>query len=193
MTRWAKIILPISLLGILISLTSCGLADQIFNTNFLNATNLQTPGPGQQTTPNLPKFLLLKLTNQTNYIANVNIQIKRGQTDEFFQIPIQPTQTVGKLLENCDSLSNPVLSLFVPLMSSTTTGGTTSPIPLGQAFVLVNGLPVVIPASQLPGTLNVRDHFNCGDTVEFVVSTSFTDVNRYRISAVVYAGTAPTQ
>lgn len=190
-SSWTKVILPICLLGILVFIGSCGLADQIFNTDFLVQTGVQQGGAEQQITPDLPQFLVLKVTNQTNYVANVRIQIKRGQNDEFFEIPIQPTQTVGKLLESCNSANNPVLSLFVPLLSDTATTSSAVPIPVAQAFVTVDGLPVLIPASQLPGTLNVRDHFNCGDTVEFVVSTSFTDVNRYRISAVVYQGTLP--
>jgi len=61
-------------------------------------------------------------------------------------------------------------------------------IPLGQVFVWVNGVPVVVPASELPGTLNIRQHFNCGDTIEFVIHTSFTDTDRYQVSAAIYAG-----
>lgn len=191
MTRWTKVMLPISLFSIMILMGSCGIADQVFNTNFLVNIGGEQGTAQQQITPNLAQYLVLKVANQTNYVAFVTIQIKRGAGDEFFQIPVQPNQTVGKLLENCDSATNPVLSLFVPLLTGSSTGAQDSPLPVAQAYVTVAGLPVVIPSSELPGTLNVRDHFNCGDTVEFVVSTSFTDVNRYRISALVYQGTLP--
>jgi hypothetical protein len=189
--RCYKIVILAGCLGGLATLTSCGgtLAEQVFNTNFLFQSGLETGGAQQQVAPVLPQFLLVKITNQTNYPASVLVRIKRAQGSEDFAPPyIAPTQTIGHLVETCDSTSNPVLSLFVPLLQDI--GGSSEvPIPLGQAFVTVDGLPVLIPASELPGTLNNRVHFNCGDTVEFVITTSFTDVNRFRISALVYSGT----
>ncbi|MFA5866172.1 MAG: hypothetical protein WC975_15980 [Phycisphaerae bacterium] len=190
-TGLQKVLVPICALSILILMVSCGgsgLAGQIFNTNFLADTGLQVSGAEQQVAPGLTTYLLLKVTNQTTYPAKIAVRIKRAQTDETFNIlTLAPNQTMGKLIEGCDSADNPVLSLFVPRMDDNATSQGT--IPIGQVFVTVGDLPVVIPATELPGTLNVRDHFNCGDTVEFVVHSSFTDANRFRVSALVFAGT----
>lgn len=190
--HFGKILVLACGLGGLSVLASCSgtLAEQIFNTNFLFESGLETGGAEQQVAPDVPRFLLVKIMNQTNYQCHVAVTIKRPLRDETFEPPVvDPGQTVGHLVENCDSGTNPVLSVFVPLLQDISDNASAvNPIPVAQAFVIVQGLPVLIPASELPGALNNHQHFECGDTIEFVVTSSFTDVNRFRISALIYDG-----
>ncbi len=182
-----KVVFLVAMAGLMSLGTSCA-PDQLFNASFLADTGLQVGTADRQVAPDLPQFLVLKAVNQTTYPAKIMVTIKRAQVDEGLEVVLAPTQTVGKLVENCNSANNPVLSLFVPLLNAGSDSTNQVPIPIGQVFVTVDGLPVLIPASELPGALNVRQHFNCGDTVEFVIHTSFTDTNRYQVSAVVYRG-----
>ena len=161
----------------------------IFNPDFVADTGLK-PDANGQVTPNLPEFLWLKVTNQTNYSGQIRVAIKRAQTTEVFETVVMAQQTIGKLIEGCNSETNPVLNLFIPNLGDSDVGGdSTTPVPVGQVLVMVEGVPVIIPQSQLPGILNVRTDFNCGDTVEFVVHNSFDDPDRFRVSALVYNGT----
>jgi len=184
-TNWFKNLFRTGIASVFAMMVSCS-PDQLFNNNFLLDVGVQQNSAEIQIAPEVSKFLVVKATNQTNYPAKIVVTVRRAQVDEYLTVLLAPTQTVGKLVENCDSTTNPVLSLFVPLLESGSDSSNQTPIPVGQVFVTVDGLPVLVPASELPGTLNVRQHFNCGDTVEFVVSTSFTDNNRFRVSALVF-------
>jgi hypothetical protein len=187
-TNVQKMVMALSLLGMLTVLPSCGdlaiLGQEIFNTNFLVDTGAKTGGAEGQITPDLAELLTLKVENQTEYPANMTINIKRAQKTETFVVTLAAGQVVGKLVENCNDATDPVLSLYVPLLGDDQSGAV---LPVLQAFVTVDGLPVVVPSSQSAGVLNVRTDFNCGDTVQFVIHPSFADTDRYQISAVVFS------
>jgi hypothetical protein len=178
-----KQLVVLGLFGVLILLPSCGnlsiLGQEFFNTNFLVDTGTLTGGAEGQITPDLKAFLTLKVQNQTIYPANITIAVKRAQTTEEFEITLAAGQTVGKLLEDCNSTTNPILSLYVPILENSG---------VGEVFVTVEGLPVLVSSTQLPGVLNVRTDFNCGDTVQFVITPSFVDTDRFQVGAVIFYG-----
>jgi len=185
--RLQRYMVALSMAGMLAGMTSCGdlstIGEQVFNNTFLVDIGAKTGSADTQITPDLPQYVTLKVQNQTIYPAKIIINIKRAQTIETFEATLAAKQTVGKLIESCNSETNPVLSMYVPTLTEDVTA-----VPVGQVFVMVNGLPVLIAASQLPGVLNVGTDFNCGDTVEFVITTSFSDTDRYQVSAVVFEG-----
>lgn len=187
--------LGVCLLGLMSMMVSCGgtMFTDLLNPDFAASSGLVVDA-NSQVTPNLPQYLWLKVTNQTNYAAQINIAIKRAQSIEAFSTVVMGNQTIGKLVEGCDSENDPVLSLFIPNLGDTSIGGmvTTSAVPVAQVLVTVEGVPVVIPSTQLPGVLNVRTDYNCGDTVEFVIHRSFDDPDRFRVSALVYRSTETT-
>jgi len=185
--RLQRYMVALSMAGMLAGMTSCGdlstIGEQVFNNTFLVDIGAKTGSADTQITPDLPQYVTLKVQNQTIYPAKIIINIKRAQTIETFEATLAAKQTVGKLIESCNSETNPVLSMYVATLTEDVTA-----VPVGQVFVMVNGLPILIAASQLPGVLNVGTDFNCGDTVEFVITTSFSDTDRYQVSAVVFEG-----
>ncbi|NLE30441.1 MAG: hypothetical protein GX629_12305 [Phycisphaerae bacterium] len=191
-----RVSIGVCLLGLMTMLVSCGGAAflDIFNPDFVADTGLK-PDANGQVTPNLQEYLWLKVTNQTNFPAQIRVAIKRAETgEEFFETSLMGNQTIGKLIEGCNSETNPVLNLYIPNLGEVGTGEDPMVVPVAQALVMVNGVPVIIPESQLPGVLSVRTDFECGDTVEFVIHNSFSDADRFRISALIYDGnTEPTE
>ena len=189
--NWKKrSVYAICSLGILLLAASCGsvLSSEIFNSKFLTETGLIPPGPESATSPDLPNFLLVKATNNTPFPATITIVVNRSSAPQpLNNIVLSPGQTIGNLMDDCSSGTNPVLSVFVPRLGE---DNTTNPnlLPFGEVFVAVDNIQVLVAATDLPGVLNVNDHFKCGDTVDFVISSNFTDVNRYMVSALVFSG-----
>jgi hypothetical protein len=190
-----RVSIAVCLLGLMSMMVSCGgtVLTDLLNPDFAAVSGV-VDDANSQITPDLPQYLWLKVTNQTNYAGQIRIAIKRAQTVETFGTVVMANQTIGKVVEACDSETNPVLSLFIPNLGDTSVGSTvtTSAVPVGQVLVTVDGVPVIVPATQLPGILNVRTDFNCGDTVEFVIHNSFEDPDRFRVSALIYRSTATT-
>jgi hypothetical protein len=188
MNKLQRASIAVCLLGLMPLMVSCSSSaiqafTDLFNDNFATESGL-VEDANSQVTPNLTEYLWLKVTNQTDYAAQVVIAIKRAKGIETFETGVMANQTIGKAVEECDSDTNEILSLYIPNFGDTDTASST----VSQCFVMVNGVPVVIASSQLPGILNVRTDFSCGDTVEFVIHDSFADTDRFQISALIYYG-----
>jgi hypothetical protein len=187
-----KFMVSLSLCGLLLLMTSCGdlstLGEELFNTNFLTDIGAETGTAQTQVTPDLKKYVLLKALNQTSYPAYLRVVVKRSQASEepeVYEFPLGANQSIGQLITGCDSTTNSIRSMYIPDIGDDEKAAEV----VGNAYVLVAGLPVLVPAVNLPGVLNVGTDFNCGDTVEFVVTTSFSDVDRYQVSALIFEGT----
>jgi hypothetical protein len=196
MNKIQRVSIAVCLMGLMPLMISCSSSalsafTDLFNSNFVTESGL-VENASTQVTPDLPEYLWVKVTNQTEYAAQVVVAIKRAERTETFQTVVMANQTIGKVVEACNSDTDPVLSLYIPDLSEapTSTTSTTASVSttISQCFVTVDGVPVVIATSQLPGILNVRTNFNCGDTVEFVIHDSFADTNRFQISALIYYG-----
>jgi hypothetical protein len=193
MNKIQRVSIAVCLLGLMPLMISCSSSalnafTDLFNDDFVTESGF-VQDANSQVTPDLPEYLWVKITNQTEYAAQVVVAIKRAAKTETFQTVVMANQTIGKVVEACNSDTDPVLSLYIPDLSEASTTSTASTsTTISQCFVTVDGVPVVIAASQLPGILNVRSDFNCGDTVEFVIHDSFADTNRFQISALIYYG-----
>lgn len=153
-----------------------------FNPNFLVESGAKQ-GPEQQVTPSNAKLLLIRVTNNTDFKVTFKSEILRqlegkidGPSIEF----LDPAQSVGMLLENCDT--DAVLVVKVKPLTQEKVQSTNIELP--EVFVWVDGFP--IPPSDFPRPLLLGQDFKSGDTIEFIISTLPTDVDRFRVTAAIY-------
>ncbi len=179
-------IYSISLLVILsaIILSGCTQMTDVFNPNFLTDTGLKQ-GAEQQVTPDRDNLLLVKVTNNTDYRVTFKTIILRqneGIVDGPSLEMLDAKQSIGELLEQCDT--DAIQLIRVKPLAKHDIPDANTEIEIPEVFIWVNGLP--LSPVTFPRPLILNQDYECGDTIEFIISSLPEDRDRFKVSVAIY-------
>ncbi len=178
--------LRILLFGIMSALviSGCTQMTDVFNPNFLTDTGLKQ-GAEQQVTPDRDNLLLIKVTNNTDYKVTFKTILLR-QNEGIIDGPsiemLDAKQSIGELLEQCDTDAVQFVRVK-PLVQENIPDANTE-IEIPEVFIWVNGLP--LSPVTFPRPLLLNQDYECGDTIEFIVSALPEDRDRFKVSVAIY-------
>ncbi len=181
-----KRILKISLFvfTVAVVLSGCTQLTDVLNPNFLTDTGLKQ-GAEQQVTPDRDNLLLIKVTNNTDYKVTFKTIILR-QNEGIVDGPsiemLDAKQSIGELLEQCDT--DAVQLVRVKPLAEQNIPDVNTEVQVPEVFIWVNGLP--LSPVTFPRPLILNQDYECGDTIEFIVSALPEDRDRFKVSVAIY-------
>ncbi len=162
--------------------SGCNQLTDFFNANFLTDTGVKQ-GAEQQVKPDRNNLLLVKVTNNTDYrvtFKTILLRQQEGIVDGPSIDMLDAKQSIGELIEQCDT--DAVQFIRVKPLTQSTAQNTTIEVP--DVFIWVNGLP--LSPVEFPRPLLINQDYECGDTVEFIISALPEDRDRFKVSVAIY-------